>query len=319
MTSGAQRRSPPFSLRAMLLTALGRGRSTMACNMLSYVEHYEPSYFMLENVVGFLVHKFYANRETESGTVETEIQAGMVKLVVRTLIALGYQVRFKVLQAAQYGVPQSRRRVIFWGAKRGIPLPDFPVPVYAHEKGMHRVNLPTGTMLNPPTRSRDPDNPHQYAPLRPITVDASIGDLVSPIYSLWTARRCLIAVLFSLGHSRSSTGTRYLRRNTVSSAFRCLTVALLFRTNPHAVHPQTDRQRREARERVEQLGIPSFRAQISEKYGRDWGSLPGFPDGGAYSMTPQNRFQRWMRRDMEEGKAVAGQYTTKFSMRVVEA
>ncbi len=54
--------------------------------MLSYVEHYEPSYFLLENVVGFLAHKFYADRETAGGTVETVIQAGMVKLVVRTLI-----------------------------------------------------------------------------------------------------------------------------------------------------------------------------------------------------------------------------------------
>lgn len=61
----------------------------MPCNMLSYVEHYEPSYFLLENVFGFLAHKFYANRETENGTVETEIQAGMVKFVLRTLIALG--------------------------------------------------------------------------------------------------------------------------------------------------------------------------------------------------------------------------------------
>ncbi len=147
---------PPYSMSATLLTALGYDSSTMACNMLSYVEHYEPSYFLLENVVGFLAHKFYADRETAGGTVETVIQAGMVKLVVRTLIALGYQVRFKVLQAAQYGVPQSRRRVIFWGAKRGVPLPDFPVPVYAHEKGMHLVHLPTGKSLNPPTRSKDP-------------------------------------------------------------------------------------------------------------------------------------------------------------------
>ncbi|KJA27122.1 hypothetical protein HYPSUDRAFT_212781 [Hypholoma sublateritium FD-334 SS-4] len=275
---GGMSRSPFISLPLikMIRPPLSRRddiRSTMACNMLSYVEHYEPSYFLLENVVGFLVHKFYANRETADGTVETEIQAGMVKLVVRTLIALGYQVRFKVLQAAQYGVPQSRRRVIFWGAKRGLPLPDFPVPVYAHEKGMHRVSLPTGKgQLDPPTRSRDLDNPHQYAPLRPITVDASIGDL--PKFD-WT--------------------------------------------NPHSVHPQTEHQRLEARERIEVLGIPSFRALIGEQYGSDWGSLPGFPNGGAYCLTPQNRFQRWMRRDMEEGQAVEGQYTTKFSKRVIEA
>ncbi len=91
------------------------------------------------------------------------------------------------------------------------------------------------------------------------------------------------------------------------------------RTNPHIVHPQTERQRLEARRRVEVLGIPSFRALFGERYGTDWGLLPGFPNGGAYCMPPQNRFQRWMRRNMEEGQAVEGQYTTRFSARVVEA
>ena len=56
--------------------------------MLSYVEHYEPNYFLLENVAGFLEHKFYNNRTTPSGGV-IEIQFGMVKFVTRALIALG--------------------------------------------------------------------------------------------------------------------------------------------------------------------------------------------------------------------------------------
>jgi DNA (cytosine-5)-methyltransferase 1 len=57
--------------------------------MLSYVEHYEPNYFLLENVAGFLEHRFHNNRTTPSGGV-IEIQFGMVKFVTRALIALGY-------------------------------------------------------------------------------------------------------------------------------------------------------------------------------------------------------------------------------------
>jgi len=58
--------------------------------MLSYVEHYEPSYFLLENVAGFLDHKFRKLGIISKGQVaETAIQYGMVKLVLRTLIALG--------------------------------------------------------------------------------------------------------------------------------------------------------------------------------------------------------------------------------------
>lgn len=64
-------------------------RSTIPCNMLSYVEHYSPSYFLLENVHGFMLHKFYGSKTTSSGLVESVIEFGMVKLVARTLIALG--------------------------------------------------------------------------------------------------------------------------------------------------------------------------------------------------------------------------------------
>jgi len=89
-----------------------------------------------------------------------------------------YQVRYRLLQAGQYGAPQSRRRVIFWGAKKGVPLPEFPVPVYGFGIGNHSITLPSLTKLKPITRSKDIGNPHQFAPLRPRTVDDAIGDLV---------------------------------------------------------------------------------------------------------------------------------------------
>lgn len=75
-------------------------------------------------------------------------------------------------------MPQSRRRVIFWAAKRGLALPSFPVPVYAYPKGCHTVSLPTGKKLMPASRSQNPSHLHQYAPLKPITIDMAISDLV---------------------------------------------------------------------------------------------------------------------------------------------
>jgi len=60
----------------------------MSCNMLSYVEHYQPSYFLLENVAGFLEHHIVSRSTTSSGNVVT-IKFGMVKFVARALIALG--------------------------------------------------------------------------------------------------------------------------------------------------------------------------------------------------------------------------------------
>ncbi|KAF5380878.1 hypothetical protein D9615_004125 [Tricholomella constricta] len=151
-------------------------RSTLPVNMLSYVEHYDPRYFLLENVAGFINYRLMSTHSKTKRSLQGGIEAGMVKFVMRSLIALGYQVRCKLLQAGQYGAPQGRRRVIFWGAKRGNPIPGFPIPVYAFPRKMNRSTLPTG-YLHPVSRSLDPEVNHQCAPLPAITVDDAIGDL----------------------------------------------------------------------------------------------------------------------------------------------
>ncbi|KAJ3515085.1 hypothetical protein NLJ89_g1982 [Agrocybe chaxingu] len=252
-------------------------RTTMPCNMLSYVEHYEPNYFLLENVAGFLDHKLHDMHETEAGLVECEIKFGMVKLVMRTLISLGYQVRFRLLQAGQYGVPQSRRRVIFWGAKRGLPMPKFPVPVYAFPKGNTRITLPTGKMMDPPTRSRDPDEFHHLAPLQPITVLDAISDL--PQFD-WQ--------------------------------------------NPHTIIPPSSNNYRETRDRKRD-GIAQCDAVSHPNNKMSFCKLPGYPEGGTYTVRPQNRYQMWLRErmdkdeDEEKEPKVTGHYTTTYASHVVEA
>lgn len=61
--------------------------------MLSYVEHYQPDYFLLENVPGLLDHRLIDRQTTSAGVSEDcEIQSGMVKFILRTLIALGYEI-----------------------------------------------------------------------------------------------------------------------------------------------------------------------------------------------------------------------------------
>lgn len=165
----------------------------LPANMLSYVEHYDPQYFLLENVAGLLNFPLMSTEEGRS--LKGGIKSGVVKLIMRTLIALGYvhlflqlsthtnhllnryQVRYKLLQAGQYGAPQGRQRVIFWGAKRGLSMPDFPVPVYAYPKGARRSTLTSGDFLEPMSRSLSGGS-HQWAPFKAITVNDAISDLV---------------------------------------------------------------------------------------------------------------------------------------------
>ncbi|KAF5373890.1 hypothetical protein D9758_000794 [Tetrapyrgos nigripes] len=157
-------------------------RCTLPTNMLSYLEFYEPDYFLLENVVGLLG---YSCRATQKSVhkISGGIEMGMVKLIVRALLALGYQARFKILQAGQYGCPQSRQRIIFFGARRGLKLPEFPIPTHAFWKPAHNWNLPIDRSgkqkLYAASRSRDPhpQQGHACAPLKPVSVNQAVSDL----------------------------------------------------------------------------------------------------------------------------------------------
>ncbi|KAL2069986.1 hypothetical protein VTL71DRAFT_14666 [Oculimacula yallundae] len=92
---------------------------------LSYVDYYRPKYFLLENVKGLLTHRLGATQERKK-KLEGGIEKGTVKFILRALTSLGYQVHFALLQAAEYGVPSSRKRVFFWASLPGYNLPKFP-------------------------------------------------------------------------------------------------------------------------------------------------------------------------------------------------
>lgn len=110
-------------------------RNTLVATFLSYVDFYQPDYVLLENVKGLLGHKF------------GDIKMGIVKLIFRSLTCMGYQVRMDLLQAGQYGVPQTRRRIIFWGAKLGVEMPLCPQPTHCFPKKNGAITLPNRRTL----------------------------------------------------------------------------------------------------------------------------------------------------------------------------
>ncbi|KAJ7766897.1 S-adenosyl-L-methionine-dependent methyltransferase [Mycena metata] len=148
-------------------------RSTLPFTMLSVAEVYEANFFLLENVTGLLQHSV-RNGKGREGRVEK----ATLKLIIRALTALGFQVRFKVLQAGQYGAPQHRERVIFFGAKRGCKLPEFPVPTHAFLRPAYRHKLFIKDDFIPPARrGRGPDDDHIFAPHASVSIEDAIGDL----------------------------------------------------------------------------------------------------------------------------------------------
>ena len=109
--------------------ALDDPRNSLVRDFIRLVVELNASYFVFENVKGLTVgrHKAFL------GEIIDEFKAA------------GYQVReqWKVLNAAAYGVPQDRQRLILLGAKKGLTLPEYPEPI-TRASGKKGSSLPPG-------------------------------------------------------------------------------------------------------------------------------------------------------------------------------
>ena len=113
----------------------------------------KPKYFVAENVKGIL--------SLEGGEV--------IQKIVDDFEAAGYRVKYKVLNAADYGVPQSRLRVIIIGTRKDLPSelePQFPRPT--HTKAQW---IPVGKALkgvpDPDMRNNLPNHVYSRYKVKP--------------------------------------------------------------------------------------------------------------------------------------------------------
>ena len=90
-----------------------RFQNSVVVSYLSYVDYYRPSMFLLENVENF-------------ARIKSRL---VIKLVVWSLIEMGYQCSYSVFNCGNYGVPQSRSRTIVFAVQSGKTLPAFPKPI----------------------------------------------------------------------------------------------------------------------------------------------------------------------------------------------
>ncbi|KAJ8647391.1 hypothetical protein MRB53_000414 [Persea americana] len=133
--------------------------SKVQCEMilafLSFADYFRPKYFLLENVRNF-----------------TSFNKGQTfRLTLASLLEIGYQVRFGVLEAGAYGVSQSRKRAFIWAASPKETLPEWPEPMYVFAGPDLKIKL-TGDVQYAAVKSTAGG-----APFRPLTVRDTIGDL----------------------------------------------------------------------------------------------------------------------------------------------
>ena len=86
-----------------------QNNNNLVYSYLSFCDFYRPRFFILENVQEFA-------------------KGWILKKCLSGLVEMGYQCSFSVMQAGQFGVPQSRRRLIILAAAPGEKLPLYPEP-----------------------------------------------------------------------------------------------------------------------------------------------------------------------------------------------
>lgn len=83
----------------------------------------QPKVFVAENVKGLTMGK----AKSILGSFEMDLFDDQSNTIVHSLMDCGYVVRWQILNAADYGTPQSRQRVFFIGVRKDIGIvPTFP-------------------------------------------------------------------------------------------------------------------------------------------------------------------------------------------------
>jgi len=90
-------------------------RGTLFFDIARIVRQKQPRLLLLENVKGLLSHD----------------QGRTFTVIISTLVELGYDCQWQVLNSKDFGVPQNRERVFIVGHLRGTPRPEvFPLRSY---------------------------------------------------------------------------------------------------------------------------------------------------------------------------------------------
>jgi len=91
---------------------------------LRIVKYVKPEYFLIENVPGMVQRKDFKI---------------FFEKMIHDFVVAGYNVKYKILMAADYGVPQKRKRIIIVGGSNDIEF-RFIFPNPTHSNSLERNN-----------------------------------------------------------------------------------------------------------------------------------------------------------------------------------
>jgi DNA (cytosine-5)-methyltransferase 1 len=117
-------------------------RNTLYKQLIRVITEKKPKFFLAENVKGL-----------------TNMEHGEVfKLILSDFEKMGYVVKYKVMNAADYGVPQTRQRVIIVGVRNDIDFDyEYPTPTNDKNGKEHPIWISVSEALK---GIPDPDEPN---------------------------------------------------------------------------------------------------------------------------------------------------------------
>jgi DNA (cytosine-5)-methyltransferase 1 len=108
-------------------------RNNLVFRFAQYVAYYQPRSFVMENVTG----------------IESIDDGETVELLYEDFEGAGYDVDHATLNAADYGVPQKRRRVFFVGVREDVDGgPRFPKPTHAPPSEIDQTSSVSGVVAD---------------------------------------------------------------------------------------------------------------------------------------------------------------------------
>ncbi|QPI46236.1 DNA cytosine methyltransferase [Weissella paramesenteroides] len=87
-------------------------RGQLYLQMIRVIDHYKPKMFIAENVDGI--------RNSRKDSKGDNVDTSALDTILKDFDMHGYNVQYHVLLAADYGVPQMRRRVIIMGIRKDL-------------------------------------------------------------------------------------------------------------------------------------------------------------------------------------------------------
>ena len=143
--------------------SLADPRSSMFGHFVRVIREIRPKFFVMENVRGLLSaavrHRPLSQRGPGYPPLEEGEQLGSAfGVVAETLRDLGYYCVFDVLNAADYGVPQTRQRLVIIGSRDGRKI-RMPEPTH-HSDGTD--GLPKWRTLGEAIEGLNEDRPDYY-------------------------------------------------------------------------------------------------------------------------------------------------------------